>query len=136
VRRREVDVSWLREAMSDEAGQGDIAYGGLGAIIAMFIFVSVFLSAMVMTGYLRDEPFDPMPLAQAFSLITGAVFTTGLAGLTGYMLATRKQPTAQPDQTVIATNAVVHQEASQPAPAEAATDVVPSTTGTARKGKR
>jgi hypothetical protein len=86
----------------------------------MFVFVSLFLSGMVMIGYLREKPFDPMPLAQAFSLITGAVFTTGLAGLTGYMLATRKQHPAQPDQTVIANNAVVRQEAAQPASAEAA----------------
>ena len=106
---------WLREAVSDENHEGDIAYAGVAAIIVMFIFVSLFLCAMVTTGYLREKPFDPLPLAQAFSLVTGAVFTTGLAGLTGYMLATRKQRFAPPDQTVIATNAVVQQQpASDP----------------------
>jgi hypothetical protein len=127
-------MSWLREAVSDDNGLGDIAYAGVGSIIVMFVGVSVYLCAMVTVGYIRDESFDPLPIAQAFSLITGAVFSTGLAGLTAYMMATKKTRTAQPDQTVIATNAVVRQEASQPVPAEAATDVDPVMP--AKKGKR
>ena len=93
-----LDVKWLREAVSDENGQGDIAYAGVGAIIIMFVAVTVFECVMVVIAYARSVPFDPLPIAQAFSLITGAVFSTGLAGLTAYMLATRKPRDEPKDQ--------------------------------------
>jgi hypothetical protein len=60
------------------------------------VFVTAFECVMVLVAYIRGVPFDPLPLAQAFALIVGAVFSTGLAGLTAYMLATRK-PKPQTD---------------------------------------
>ena len=89
-------MSWWREAISDEDGQGDIAYIGLATIIVMFVAVATFECVMVLIAYIRGVAFDPLPLAQAFALIVGAVFSTGLAGLTAYMLATRK-PKQQTD---------------------------------------
>jgi hypothetical protein len=119
-----VVVSWWREAVSDENGLGDIAYGGVASIIVAFVFVTTFECVMVAIAYIRGVPFDPLPLAQAFALIVGAVFSTGLAGLTAYMLATRKGDRSP--QTVVAGTAnVVQSNAEQPIPAEAATEVEP-----------
>ena len=129
-------MSWWREAVSDEEGQGDIAYGGVASIIVMFVAVAAFECAMVLVAYVRGVPFDPLPLAQAFALIVGAVFSTGLAGLTAYMLATRKSnKPASPPQTVIAPQAQVIAQV-QPQPAEAATDLDESPITKPKKGKK
>jgi len=139
-------MNWLREAISDETGQADIAYAVIGALAGGALGSLAFICGMSAIAYFRCIPlvkpdvvvncsFDPLPMGQAAALIFGA-FATLIGALCGYMVATRKQRSSQPDQTVIANSAVVHQEAAQPAPAEAATDLGPPTVQKPRKGKR
>lgn len=129
--------------MSDEAGHGDIAYGAIAALTGAAIGALVFLCAMSAVAYFRCIPlvsplavvnctFDPLPMGQAAGLIFGA-FATLIGSLCGYMLATRKQRPAVPDQTVNAPNATLVAQVAPMQPAEAATDVGPATIGKAKK---
>lgn len=96
--------SILRGALTDENGQGDIAYiamGGLGLAVLGPILV---MTAMSMVAHFRCVPhtivvkealtviacpYDPQPLGTAIGLACGG-FGIALGALAGYMAATRK----------------------------------------------
>ena len=136
----------MREALTDENGQGDIAYIAIGALTAAAIGALTFIFGMSAWDYFSCRPlvkpdvvvncsFSPLPIGQAAGLIFGA-FATLIGALAGYMVATRRQPRPQPQQqTVIAPQAQAVTQVQPPA-AEAATDVGQATIGPARKGKR
>lgn len=122
-------MKWLQQAMSDDTGQGDIAYGAIGVLTLAAVLSLAFLFTMSAIAYFRCVPlvtaavvvnctYDPLPAAQGTALIFGA-FATLIAALVGYMAATRKQRPAQGDQNVFARNIG---QVGQPQPAEAATD--------------
>lgn len=136
-------LRWLREAISDENGQADIAYASIAALTGAAIGALTFICTMATIAYFRCVPlikpdvvvncyFDPLPMGQAVGLIFGA-FGALIGALAGYMAATRKPRTASQDQTVIAPRATsVTAIQPQPAPeppapprlaAEAATDL-------------
>lgn len=99
-RVREHALNWLREAISDEQGQADIAYISLLALMVAVGLVVLFICGMVAYDYFhcaKDCRFDPLPLGQSVGLICGAFFGTGLTGLAAYMLATRKPRDKAPD---------------------------------------
>lgn len=137
-------MSILREALTDENGQGDIAYIAIGALTAAAIGALTFIFGMSAWDYFSCRPlvkpdvvvncsFSPLPIGQAAGLIFGA-FATLIGALAGYMVATRRQPKPQ-QQTILAPQAQ-QVNAIQPVPAEAATEVVPETKDKPRKGKR
>ena len=126
-------MNWLREAISDETGQADIAYAVIGALAGGALGALAFICAMSAIAYFRCIPlvkpdvvvncsFDPLPMGQAAALIFGA-FATLIGALCGYMAATRKQRpqamSAPPVTSTVTTTATT----IQPSPAEAATDV-------------
>lgn len=94
---------WPREAISDSDGVADVAYVSLFVLIGSMVAVTLFLCGMDAVSYFRCVPliksdvivnctYNPLPLGQALGLVYGAGFSTGLGGLTAYMVATRKQP--------------------------------------------
>jgi len=145
-------VSWLREAISDENNQADMAYIAIGSLTVAAIFSLVFIFAMSAVSYHKCQPittvakgeqsttsvipcnFDPLPVGQSAGLIFGA-FGALIGALAGYMAATRKGPRPQPLPPVTST-VTTTETTTQPLPAEAATDVGPPTIQKARKGKR
>ena len=98
----------LQEALTDESGQGDIAYVAIGALTMAAIASLTFIFTMSTISYAKCQPvttiskgdqsvtsvipcnFDPLPLGQASGLIFGA-FAALIGSLAGYMAATRKQ---------------------------------------------
>ncbi len=125
-------MNWLRESVSDESGQADIAYLAIAALTGAAIGSLVFICTMAAIAYFRCVPlvtpgvvvnctFDPLPMGQAAGLIFGA-FGALIGSLAGYMMATRKQPrpmvAAPPSTSTVTTT----ETTTQPAPAEAATD--------------
>jgi hypothetical protein len=107
-------MKWLHQALSDDSGQGDIAYGAIGLLTLAAVASLTFLFAMSAMAYFRCIPlvkadvvvnciYDPLPAAQGTALIFGA-FATLIGALVGYMAVTRKQRPQQGDQTVIARN--------------------------------
>ncbi len=80
-------MQFLRLALSDEAGQPDIAYVVVALLCCAAIACIAFLGVMtvVRVGY------DPLPLGQAVGLVFGG-FATLLASLSAYMAATRRKP--------------------------------------------
>jgi len=99
-------IRWLREAVSDENGQADIAYISLFALMIAVGMVVLFICVMVGISYFRCTEkcaFDPLPLGQAVGLISAAFFGTGLTGLAAYMLATRKPKDAPPVAPIVTT---------------------------------
>lgn len=131
-------MSIVREAMSDEGGQGDMAYIAIGLLTVAAVLSLAFIFSMSAVSYHKCEPittvskgdqsttsvipcnFDPLPVGQAAGLIFGA-FAALIGSLAGYMAATRKQ--SQRMQTINTTGATVVSQVQPPAPAEAATDV-------------
>lgn len=91
---------WLREAISDENGQADIAYVAIGVLTFSAVGALGFISLMAAIAYFQCTPlvkadvvvncyFDPLPMGQATGLIFGA-FGALIGALAGYMAATRK----------------------------------------------
>ena len=112
----------IEQALTDEGGQGDIAYVSIFCLTAAAIGALVFIFVMSTVSYVHCQPittiskgdqsttsvipcnFDPLPVGQAAGLVFGA-FAALIGSLAGYMAATRKQrPAQQGDQTVIARN--------------------------------
>jgi len=125
-------VKWLREAISDETGQADIAYAAIALLTLSATLSLGFVSLMQAISYFRCVPlvkadvvvncaFDPLPMGQAAGLIFAA-FASLIASLSGYMLATRKQR-PQVTQAPVTSTVTTTATTIQPAPAEAATDV-------------
>ena len=111
---------WLREAVSDETGQADIAYIAIFALTCGALGSLFFISAMSAVAYFRCVPlvkpdvvvncaFDPLPMGQAAGLIFGA-FGALIGSLAGYMVATRKQ---RPVATAAAVTATTQKTAAQ-----------------------
>jgi hypothetical protein len=109
---------WVRESISDESGQADIAYiaiaaltggalGALGFVCAMSAWAFWTCIPLVKPDVVVNCTYDPLPLGQSAGLIFAA-FATLIGSLCGYMLATRK-PRSAPDQNVFAKNAQVNQ---------------------------
>jgi hypothetical protein len=139
-------MSWLSEAMTDETGQGDIAYGAIGALTGAAIGALIFIAVMSAISYFRCIPlvkpdvvvnctFDPLPMGQAAGLVFAA-FATLIGSLAGYMVATRKQRPPQAPPPPVTSTVTTTATTVQPAPAEAATDLGPPTIQKVRKGKR
>jgi len=136
---------WLREAISDEAGQADIAYIAIFALTCGALGSLFFISAMSAVAYFRCVPlvkpdvvvncaFDPLPMGQAAGLIFGA-FGALIGSLAGYMVATRKQRPVVPAAAVTATTTTTTTAAIPPT--EATTEYTgPATIAPAKKGKR
>lgn len=133
---------WVRESISDENGQADIAYVAIAALTTGALGSLAFISFMAAVAYFQCTPlvkpdvvvnctFDPLPMGQAAGLIFGA-FGALIGALAGYMVATRTPRAKAADQTVIAPAAQVVQQVA-PQPAEAATEVAPTPK---RKGNR
>jgi hypothetical protein len=124
-------VKLLREALTDENGQGDIAYLAIGALTCAAIASLLFIFAMSTISYSKCQPittiskgdqsvtsvipcnFDPLPLGQAAGLVFGA-FAALIGSLAGYMAATRKQRPAAPQ--VNAPGVQINQSSTQPQP--------------------
>ena len=103
--------SWIREVISDDAGQADAAYVSILALMISAIGSLVFIFAMSALAYAGCEPvasvattpvgtggttvavhrcaFDPLPVGQACGLIFGA-FAALIGSLAGYMAATKR----------------------------------------------
>lgn len=125
---------WVREAISDEAGQADMAYVAIGILTCAAVGALTFIFALSAISYYNCKPittvskgdqsvtsvipcnFDPLPVGQSAGLIFGA-FGALIGALAGYMAATRKQRPQQGDQTIIARNVEQIQAPPQP-PAE------------------
>ena len=137
---------WVREAISDELGQADMAYVAIGVLTCAAIGALTFIFAMSAISYYNCKPittvskgdqsvtsvipcnFDPLPVGQSAGLIFGA-FGALIGALAGYMAATRKQrPAQQGDQTIIARTV---QQVTQPQPAS---DKPAVAIGPAKKG--
>ncbi len=121
--------SWLREATSDEFGQGDIAYGAIGALTGAAIGALIFLCVMSAIAYSKCIPlvtkqvvvnctFDPLPIGQAAGLIFGA-FSALIGALAGYMAMTRRPP--RPIQQPVTSTVTTTETVTQPAEVEVAT---------------
>ena len=100
-------MSWLREAISDENQQADIAYVVIAMLSLAVVFSIAFLFAMSAWDYSVCKPittlatgteavthiqpcrFDPLPLGQSTGLIFAA-YATLFGGLSAYMIATRR----------------------------------------------
>lgn len=113
-----VSKSWLRQAISDEAGLADMAYIAIGALTVAAIVALAFIFAMSAISYSKCMPvttvqtqakdssdsksvaivpcnFDPLPIGQAAGLIFGA-FGALIGSLAGYMAATKRRVQEQP----------------------------------------
>ena len=139
----------LEQALTDESGQGDIAYVAIGALTLAAIASLIFIFAMSTISYAKCQPittiskgdqsttsvipcnFDPLPLGQASGLIFGA-FAALIGSLAGYMAATRKQRPAQLPQQVNAPGVQINQAPALPQPVE----VAPAVKRKARKRRR
>lgn len=100
--------NWLRESISDENGDADIAYVAIAALTVAAILTLAFVCGVVLFDYANCAPqtlvakgdnavtsvvpcrFDPLPMGQAAGLIFGA-FAALIGSLAGYMAATRKR---------------------------------------------
>ncbi len=80
-------MHFLRAALSDEAGNPDIAYVVVALLACTAVASIVFLGVVSVArpGY------DPLPFGQAAALVFGG-FASLLASLAGYMAATRRKP--------------------------------------------
>src|SRR4051812_47016452 len=113
-------MSLFKQALTDENGQGDIAYLAIAGLTIAAIGALGFIFMMSAISYARCVPtriacdFDPLPVGQSAGLIFGA-FGALIGALAGYMAATRKQRPQQGDQTVIA-NRVEQVLQPQPTP--------------------
>lgn len=110
-------MKWLREAISDDAGLADMAYLVIGMLALAAVLALAFIFTMSAIDYRscmptttvatqtakeKDEKsvhvapcrFDPLPVGQSAGLIFGA-FATLIAGLSSYMLATRRNARAK-----------------------------------------
>ncbi len=110
---------WVREAISDEVGQADMAYVAIGILTCAAVGALTFIFLMSAISYTNCKPittiskgdqsvtsvipcnFDPLPVGQSAGLIFGA-FGALIGALAGYMAATRKQRPQQGDQTIFA----------------------------------
>lgn len=99
-------MKWLREAISDENAQADMAYICIGGLAAAAIASLAFIFAMSVVSYIRCThivdvgegiraavacTFDPLPVGQAAGLVFGA-FAALIGALAGYMAATKRAP--------------------------------------------
>ncbi len=126
-------VGLIRQALTDEAGQGDIAYVAIAGLTLAAIGALSFIFLMSAISYINCKPittiskgdqsvtsvipcnFDPLPVGQSAGLIFGA-FAALIGALAGYMVSTRKQRPAQlGDQNIYAGQ--VNQVAPQQLPA-------------------
>lgn len=82
-------MNWLRSALTDEAGQYDIAYIGMGALIVIVLGAIPSLLLMAVWALYAGKTFDPQPLGVAIGAVC-AGFAAALGSLAGYMAATRK----------------------------------------------
>src|SRR3954471_8456023 len=95
-------MSLIREALTDENHQGDIAYLAIAGLTLAAIGALTFIFAMSTWSYANCKmpcAFDPLPVGQAAGLIFGA-FGALIGALAGYMAATRKPRPAQGDQNI------------------------------------
>lgn len=136
----------VRQAMSDETGQGDMAYIAIGLLTIAAIASLAFIFAMSAVSYSNCQPittiskgeqsttsvvpcnFDPLPVGQSAGLIFGA-FAALIGSLAGYMAATRKQRSG--DQIVMAQGAKTVNASGPQAP-----DEVAAPAGKPKIGKR
>lgn len=103
-------MTWLREAISDEHGQGDAAYISILSIAVTLVGTVVFLCMMSVVSYARCThvvdvsygkilatscQFDPQPLALGIAAAIGA-FGAPIIALAGYMAATRRREKDKP----------------------------------------
>lgn len=126
-------MSWLREAISDENKQADMAYVAIGALIGTLIGSVGFLCMMSAISYYNCQEivdvgqgirasvrckYDPNPLGIAIAACIAA-FGSPIGALAGYMVATRRrEPPKPPDtSTTTATATVTTETAVAPTPA-------------------
>ncbi len=141
---------WLREALSDERNQGDIAYASIGVLVVAMASSVTFLCAMSAISYSRCQEivdvgkapelvrasipckYDPNPLGLAIAACLAA-FGSPISALALYMNQTRRRevPAPQGPPMVAAADNVNIQQAAAPALAS-----VPATKPTKRKGAR
>lgn len=101
---------WTREALSDESGNGDIAYGAIAGLILTMIGSITFLCLMSAISYARCTEivdvgggvrsaipckYDPQPLAFGIAACLGA-FGSPIGALALYMAQTRRREAAKP----------------------------------------
>jgi Na+/proline symporter len=120
---------WLREAISDEKGQADMAYISIGGLILVMLGSIAFLCSMSAISYARctqivdvskDQraavacTYDPNPLGLAIAACLGA-FGSPIAALAMYMGQTRRRE-VPPASTVTTAAATVTTTETQPKP--------------------
>lgn len=116
----------FEQSLTDESGQGDIAYLSIAALTAAALGALTFIFVMATISYHNCQPittiskgdqsvtsvipcnFDPLPLGQAAGLIFGA-FAALIGSLAGYMAATRKPRPAPPSAPVNAPGVQINQ---------------------------
>lgn len=109
-------MNWVREAISDEHGQADVAYVCIGILTIAAVLTLIYVCTVETIDYMRCQPittiskgdqsttsvipcrFDPLPIGQAAGLIFGA-FAALIGGLAGYMAATRRHAELYPPIT-------------------------------------
>ena len=108
-----IGMNWVREAISDEKGQVDMAYVSIGILTVTAVAALIFICSMSAISYSKCMPtitletgsedkrhivpcvFDPLPVGQAAGLVFGA-FAALIGSLAGYMAATRRRDKVQP----------------------------------------
>jgi hypothetical protein len=95
---------WLRSALTDEHGQFDIAYIGMGALIVIVLGAIPSLLLMAVWALYAGRAFDPQPLGIAIGAVCGG-FAAALGSLAGYMAATRPTRPATAPVAAVTVNA-------------------------------
>lgn len=81
---------WLRSALTDEHGQYDIAYIGMGALVLIVLGAIPWVLVLASIALAYSRPLsDLWGVGAAIGAICGG-FAAALGALAGYMAATRK----------------------------------------------
>ena len=98
-------ANWIREAISDDRGQADMAFVAIGFLTMAAVLALGFICVTAAISYHECKPvttiatgpqpvtsivpcnFDPLPVGQATGLVFGG-FATLIGALAGYMAAT------------------------------------------------